>query len=159
MSCILQVFLFSHRRSADTLNQIHTFAKFHSSSHLKLDHETSVNNGHLGHCQKFYRNLHHSPVSHGSAPESSPPYTPSVIVLQVLSSQCHSRRHQENRRPAAPCFTRNVFKAAPELVSDETLTKNGGFARDLVVNSCCVCATAIQQGWKRRQIACSWVYM
>jgi glutamate N-acetyltransferase / amino-acid N-acetyltransferase len=36
---------------------------------------------------------------------------------------------------AAACFTKNAFKAAPVLVSDEILVKNGGRARALVVNS------------------------
>ncbi|KAJ7432645.1 hypothetical protein B0H11DRAFT_2379280 [Mycena galericulata] len=38
---------------------------------------------------------------------------------------------------AAACFTRNAFKAAPVVVSDQILTQNGGRARAVVVNSGC----------------------
>lgn len=47
---------------------------------------------------------------------------------------------------AAACFTRNAFKAAPVLVSDEILTKNGGRARAIVVNSGCANAVTGRQG-------------
>jgi len=50
------------------------------------------------------------------------------------------------RTAAAACFTRNGFKAAPVLVSDEILTKNGGYARGLVVNSGCANAVTGKQG-------------
>ncbi|KAL4252143.1 Arginine biosynthesis bifunctional protein ArgJ, mitochondrial [Abortiporus biennis] len=46
----------------------------------------------------------------------------------------------------AGCFTRNAFKAAPVLVSQEVLTKNGGRARALVVNSGCANAVTGKQG-------------
>ncbi|KAH6910507.1 hypothetical protein BKA70DRAFT_1463439 [Coprinopsis sp. MPI-PUGE-AT-0042] len=44
-----------------------------------------------------------------------------------------------SKRPttAAACFTRNAFKAAPVLVSNQILAKNGGYARGVVVNSGC----------------------
>jgi len=50
------------------------------------------------------------------------------------------------RTTAAACFTRNAFKATPILVSDEILSKNGGFARGLVVNSGCANAVTGKQG-------------
>ncbi|KNZ78684.1 Arginine biosynthesis bifunctional protein ArgJ, mitochondrial [Termitomyces sp. J132] len=49
---------------------------------------------------------------------------------------------------AAACFTRNAFKAAPVLVSDEILAANGGRARGIVVNSGCANAVTGQQGLK-----------
>ena len=36
---------------------------------------------------------------------------------------------------AAGCFTRNAFKAAPVIVFDEILKRNGGYVRAVVVNS------------------------
>ena len=47
---------------------------------------------------------------------------------------------------AAACFTKNVFKAAPVLVSEHILTKNGGRARAVVVNSGCANAVTGKQG-------------
>jgi len=47
---------------------------------------------------------------------------------------------------AAACFTRNVFKAAPVLVSQEVLAKNEGRIRALVVNSGCANAVTGKQG-------------
>ncbi|KAF7309669.1 Arginine biosynthesis bifunctional protein ArgJ, mitochondrial [Mycena indigotica] len=47
---------------------------------------------------------------------------------------------------AAACFTRNAFKAAPVVVSDEILSRNGGRARGLVVNSGCANAVTGRQG-------------
>ena len=43
----------------------------------------------------------------------------------------------EQPTSAAAFFARNVFKAAPVLVSDEVLKKNGGWAKAVVVNSGC----------------------
>ncbi|KXN80726.1 Arginine biosynthesis bifunctional protein ArgJ, mitochondrial [Leucoagaricus sp. SymC.cos] len=47
---------------------------------------------------------------------------------------------------AAACFTRNAFKAAPVLVSDQILTRNIGRVRGLVVNSGCANAVTGKQG-------------
>lgn len=47
---------------------------------------------------------------------------------------------------AAACFTKNAFKAAPVLVSEQVLTKNGGRARAVVVNSGCANAVTGKQG-------------
>lgn len=47
---------------------------------------------------------------------------------------------------AAGCFTRNAFKAAPVLVSEEVLAKNEGRIRALVVNSGCANAVTGKQG-------------
>ncbi|KAF9035544.1 hypothetical protein BJ165DRAFT_1533532 [Panaeolus papilionaceus] len=47
---------------------------------------------------------------------------------------------------AAACFTRNAFKAAPVLVSDEVLKRNGGRVRAVVVNSGCANAVTGKQG-------------
>lgn len=47
---------------------------------------------------------------------------------------------------AAACFTRNAFKAAPVLVSQEVLMKNEGRIRALVVNSGCANAVTGKQG-------------
>ena len=47
---------------------------------------------------------------------------------------------------AAACFTRNAFKAAPVLVSQEVLNTNQGRAKALVVNSGCANAVTGKQG-------------
>ncbi|KZT07496.1 arginine biosynthesis bifunctional protein ArgJ beta chain [Laetiporus sulphureus 93-53] len=47
---------------------------------------------------------------------------------------------------AAACFTRNAFKAAPVVVSEEVLQRNGGTARAVVVNSGCANAVTGKQG-------------
>ncbi|KAJ7623367.1 hypothetical protein FB45DRAFT_102905 [Roridomyces roridus] len=47
---------------------------------------------------------------------------------------------------AAACFTRNAFKAAPVVVSDQIITQNGGRARAVVVNSGCANAVTGRQG-------------
>ncbi|KAM6503956.1 Arginine biosynthesis bifunctional protein ArgJ beta chain [Amanita muscaria] len=53
---------------------------------------------------------------------------------------------------AAACFTRNAFKAAPVLVSEEVLVRNGGRARAVVVNSGCANAVTgargLEDAWK-----------
>ena len=50
------------------------------------------------------------------------------------------------RTSAAACFTRNAFKAAPVLVSQEVLEKGGGRARAIVVNSGCANAVTGKKG-------------
>ncbi|KAF7370761.1 Arginine biosynthesis bifunctional protein ArgJ, mitochondrial [Mycena sanguinolenta] len=52
----------------------------------------------------------------------------------------------EHPASAAACFTRNVFKAAPVVVSDQILSENGGRARAVVVNSGCANAVTGRQG-------------
>ncbi|KAJ6474603.1 hypothetical protein C8R47DRAFT_1179215 [Mycena vitilis] len=52
----------------------------------------------------------------------------------------------EHPASAAACFTRNAFKAAPVVVSDQILTQNGGRARAVVVNSGCANAVTGRQG-------------
>ncbi|CAK5273929.1 unnamed protein product [Mycena citricolor] len=52
----------------------------------------------------------------------------------------------EQPASAAACFTRNAFKAAPVVVSDEVLSKNRGRARAIVVNSGCANAVTGRQG-------------
>jgi len=47
---------------------------------------------------------------------------------------------------AAACFTRNAFKAAPVLVSDQVLAANAGRVRALVINSGCANAVTGKQG-------------
>lgn len=53
---------------------------------------------------------------------------------------------------AAACFTRNAFKAAPVLVSEEVLRAGGGRARGVVVNSGCANAVTgargLENAWK-----------
>ncbi|KIP01251.1 hypothetical protein PHLGIDRAFT_97112 [Phlebiopsis gigantea 11061_1 CR5-6] len=63
---------------------------------------------------------------------------PDVLDVGVILSQ----------RPAsvAACFTRNAFKAAPVIVSQEVLEKGGGRARGIVVNSGCANAVTGTQG-------------
>ncbi|TFK18633.1 Arginine biosynthesis bifunctional protein ArgJ beta chain [Coprinopsis marcescibilis] len=51
-----------------------------------------------------------------------------------------------NPTTAAACFTRNAFKAAPVVVSNEVLKENGGYARGVVVNSGCANAVTGKQG-------------
>ncbi|KAF8185199.1 hypothetical protein BJ912DRAFT_1022946 [Pholiota molesta] len=60
---------------------------------------------------------------------------PGVPDLAVILST------SEHPTSAAACFTRNAFKAAPVLVSDAILQRNGGYARAVVVNSGCANAT------------------
>ncbi|KAG5642271.1 hypothetical protein DXG03_003320 [Asterophora parasitica] len=52
----------------------------------------------------------------------------------------------DKQTSAAACFTRNAFKAAPVLVSDQILSQNGGRARGIVVNSGCANAVTGKQG-------------
>ena len=52
----------------------------------------------------------------------------------------------EHPASAAACFTRNAFKAAPVLVSEEILKRNEGRARALVINSGCANAVTGRQG-------------
>jgi len=52
---------------------------------------------------------------------------------------------------AAACFTRNAFKAAPVLVSDQVLTANAGRVRALVINSGCANAVTGKQGLQDAQ--------
>ncbi|KAJ6518620.1 hypothetical protein C8R45DRAFT_948712 [Mycena sanguinolenta] len=52
----------------------------------------------------------------------------------------------EHPASAAACFTRNAFKAAPVVVSDQILSENGGRARAVVVNSGCANAVTGRQG-------------
>ncbi|PCH36268.1 arginine biosynthesis-like protein [Wolfiporia cocos MD-104 SS10] len=47
---------------------------------------------------------------------------------------------------AAACFTRNAFKAAPVVVSEDVLRRSGGKARAIVVNSGCANAVTGKQG-------------
>ncbi|TBU46748.1 arginine biosynthesis bifunctional protein ARG7 [Dichomitus squalens] len=47
---------------------------------------------------------------------------------------------------AGACFTRNAFKAAPVLVSQDVLARTGGRARAIVVNSGCANAVTGKQG-------------
>ncbi|KAI0072641.1 Arginine biosynthesis bifunctional protein ArgJ beta chain [Panus rudis PR-1116 ss-1] len=47
---------------------------------------------------------------------------------------------------AAACFTRNAFKAAPVVVSQQVLQDNNGRARAIVVNSGCANAVTGKQG-------------
>ncbi|KIM38429.1 hypothetical protein M413DRAFT_447883 [Hebeloma cylindrosporum] len=53
---------------------------------------------------------------------------------------------------AAASFTRNTFRAAPVLVSEEVLKRSGGWARGLVVNSGCANAVTghkgLEDAWK-----------
>lgn len=65
---------------------------------------------------------------------------PGVLDLALILST--------SSRPAsaAACFTRNAFKAAPVLVSQEVLAKSGGRARAIVVNSGCANAVTGKQG-------------
>ncbi|CCM00733.1 uncharacterized protein FIBRA_02773 [Fibroporia radiculosa] len=47
---------------------------------------------------------------------------------------------------AAACFTRNAFKAAPVVVSEDIINNSGGRARAIVVNSGCANAVTGKQG-------------
>ncbi|KAF8645913.1 hypothetical protein AX16_007487 [Volvariella volvacea WC 439] len=65
------------------------------------------------------------------------PDVPDLAVILSTSSQPTS---------AAACFTKNVFRAAPVIVSEEVLVKNGGRVRGLVVNSGCANAVTGKKG-------------
>lgn len=55
----------------------------------------------------------------------------------------------EHPASAAACFTRNAFKAAPVVVSDQVLAQNGGRARAVVVNSGCANAVTGMSSTRR----------
>ncbi|CDO72090.1 hypothetical protein BN946_scf184962.g33 [Trametes cinnabarina] len=65
---------------------------------------------------------------------------PELLDLAVILSN--------SSRPtsAAACFTRNAFKAAPVIVSQEVLQSSSGRARAVVVNSGCANAVTGKQG-------------
>ncbi|GJE90300.1 bifunctional ornithine acetyltransferase/N-acetylglutamate synthase [Phanerochaete sordida] len=63
---------------------------------------------------------------------------PEVLDLAVILSQ--------KPAAAAACFTRNAFKAAPVVVSQQVLQEGGGRARGIVVNSGCANAVTGSQG-------------
>ncbi|KAJ7695189.1 arginine biosynthesis bifunctional protein ARG7 [Mycena rosella] len=65
---------------------------------------------------------------------------PGVLDLALIVST------SDHPASAAACFTRNAFKAAPVVVSDQILTQNGGRARAVVVNSGCANAVTGRQG-------------
>ncbi|KAJ7634157.1 hypothetical protein DFH06DRAFT_1221251 [Mycena polygramma] len=65
---------------------------------------------------------------------------PGVLDVALIVST------SEHPASAAACFTRNAFKAAPVVVSDQILTQNGGRARAVVVNSGCANAVTGRQG-------------
>jgi glutamate N-acetyltransferase/amino-acid N-acetyltransferase len=89
---------------------------------------------------------------HGILPDSS---FPAGYSLTGLHSGIKKTNVQDlaiilstSHRPtsAAACFTRNVFKAAPVVVSQEILAKNEGRVRALVVSSGCANAVTGKQG-------------
>lgn len=63
---------------------------------------------------------------------------PELLDLAVILS--------ERPASAAACFTRNAFKAAPVVVSQQVLQEGGGRARGIVVNSGCANAVTGSQG-------------
>jgi len=66
--------------------------------------------------------------------------TPSILDLGVILST------SPHKTSAAACFTRNAFKAAPVVVSDEVLKRSGGYVRGVIVNSGCANAVTGKQG-------------
>lgn len=64
----------------------------------------------------------------------------SVLDLTVILST------SSKPASAAACFTRNAFKAAPVLVSQDVLEKSAGRARAIVTNSGCANAVTGKQG-------------
>ena len=81
---------------------------------------------------------------HSGIKKAKPGAAPNDLAVIVSTSS----------RPtsAAACFTNNVFKAAPVVVSEEVLVKNGGRARAIVVNSGCANAVTgakgLENAWK-----------
>lgn len=69
-----------------------------------------------------------------------------VAIILSTSGSALDANASTRKTTAAACFTRNVFKAAPVLVSEEVLVKNGGRARALIVNSGCANAVTGKQG-------------
>ena len=65
--------------------------------------------------------------------------TPALDLAVILSTS-------DRPTSAAASFTRNAFKAAPVLVSQEVLDRNEGRARGVVVNSGCANAVTGKQG-------------
>ncbi|EMD39014.1 hypothetical protein CERSUDRAFT_151839 [Gelatoporia subvermispora B] len=65
---------------------------------------------------------------------------PELLDLAVILSTA------EQPAAAAACFTRNAFKAAPVMVSQEVLQMSSGRARAVVVNSGCANAVTGKQG-------------
>lgn len=94
------------------------------------------------------KNHHHAPLPSSSFPSgylltglhSGIKKIQGVPDLGIIIST------SEHPTSAAACFTRNAFKAAPVLVSEEVLKRNGGRARSLVVNSGCANAVTGRQG-------------
>ncbi|KAJ7224426.1 hypothetical protein GGX14DRAFT_650275, partial [Mycena pura] len=68
---------------------------------------------------------------------------PGVLDLGLILST------SEHPASAAACFTRNAFKAAPVVVSDQILARNGGRARAVVVNSGCANAVTGMSSTRR----------
>jgi len=93
------------------------------------------------------KSRHHAPIPSSSFPKgflvggtyAGIKKNDSALDLGILHSTVP-------RTTAAACLTRNAFKAAPVLVSDEILARNGGYARSLVVNSGCANAVTGKQG-------------
>lgn len=65
---------------------------------------------------------------------------PSLLDLGVILST------SPHKTSAAACFTRNAFQAAPVVVSDGVLKRNGGYVRGVIVNSGCANAVTGKQG-------------
>ncbi|KAH7910193.1 Arginine biosynthesis bifunctional protein ArgJ beta chain [Hygrophoropsis aurantiaca] len=91
---------------------------------------------------------HHTPIPNSSFPKGfaltgihcGVKKKAGVLDLGVILSI------SQNPTSAAACFTRNAFQAAPVLVSQEILNKNGGRARAIIINSGCANAVTGKQG-------------
>lgn len=89
---------------------------------------------------------HHAPIPDSAFPKGyvlngihvGVKKKPELLDLAVILS--------DRPASAAACFTRNAFKAAPVVVSQQVLQQGGGRARGIVVNSGCANAVTGTQG-------------
>ncbi|KAF8631635.1 hypothetical protein AX15_002274 [Amanita polypyramis BW_CC] len=121
---------------------IHSLKRF-SSTTTTITAKTTPSKAHL-----------HKPIPSSSFPagyiltgiHSGIKKNPSALDLGVILST------SPHPTSAAACFTRNAFKAAPVVVSEDVLVKNGGRARAVVVNSGCANAVTgakgLEDAWK-----------
>ncbi|KAJ8082189.1 glutamate N-acetyltransferase [Marasmius tenuissimus] len=91
---------------------------------------------------------HHQPLPSSSFPSgylltglhAGVKKNPEILDVGLILST------SERPTTAAACFTRNAFKAAPVVVSEQILAENVGKARAIVLNSGCANAVTGKQG-------------
>ncbi|KIY68126.1 Arginine biosynthesis bifunctional protein ArgJ beta chain [Cylindrobasidium torrendii FP15055 ss-10] len=91
---------------------------------------------------------HHSPIPSSSFPKGYALTGVHAGVKKISGVPDLGIILSTSSRPtsAAACFTRNAFKAAPVVVSEQVLAANNGRARAIVLNSGCANAVTGKQG-------------